>query len=350
MKLTGYLTSAALILSTSFIANAQWSLTGNASTNPATNFLGTTDVQPVIFKTNGTEGFRLTETGLLGVGTTTPGYKLTVKVNLASGGTNAVDGIRLSCDGTVTAELLATKSTYSWAGVGGNEIWLLSTNGDLNVGPATTAYNLKFMTGQAERMRISSTGNVGVGNTNPAGKLDVSGLVIVVNASGNNYNENLRLPAATSGFSSIALGAVAGTSGTGVGQWTIMKYPAASSNTFAIRHNSSDMFTIMTNGNAGFGTTTPSTKLHVYGTPATGGADGLKVISNNASSAYADLVVTGPSYSWMGVGGNQVWLHTANGDQNIGTSTAHNVKFIANGAERMRITTTGNVGLVYLLQ
>ena len=31
---------------------AQWSLTGNAGTNPAVNFIGTTDAQPLIFKTN----------------------------------------------------------------------------------------------------------------------------------------------------------------------------------------------------------------------------------------------------------------------------------------------------------
>ncbi|MGE3799458.1 MAG: beta strand repeat-containing protein [Candidatus Kapaibacterium sp.] len=39
-------------------ANA-WSLTGNASTSPGTNFLGTTDLQPVAFRTNNVERMRL---------------------------------------------------------------------------------------------------------------------------------------------------------------------------------------------------------------------------------------------------------------------------------------------------
>lgn len=39
-------------------ANA-WSLTGNASTSPGTNFLGTTDLQPVAFRTNSVERMRL---------------------------------------------------------------------------------------------------------------------------------------------------------------------------------------------------------------------------------------------------------------------------------------------------
>ncbi|OQP59938.1 hypothetical protein A3860_35430 [Niastella vici] len=33
-------------------AQAQWSLTGNAGTNPATNFIGTTDAKPLVFRTN----------------------------------------------------------------------------------------------------------------------------------------------------------------------------------------------------------------------------------------------------------------------------------------------------------
>src|SRR5690349_6169586 len=40
------------ILSIATAAQAQWSLTGNAGTNPAVNFIGTTDAQPIVFKTN----------------------------------------------------------------------------------------------------------------------------------------------------------------------------------------------------------------------------------------------------------------------------------------------------------
>jgi trimeric autotransporter adhesin len=36
-----------------FLSQAQWSLTGNAGTNPSINFLGTTDAQPLVFKVNG---------------------------------------------------------------------------------------------------------------------------------------------------------------------------------------------------------------------------------------------------------------------------------------------------------
>jgi Chaperone of endosialidase len=39
--------------------NSDWNLTGNAGTTPASNFIGTTDNQPVVFKTGNTEALRL---------------------------------------------------------------------------------------------------------------------------------------------------------------------------------------------------------------------------------------------------------------------------------------------------
>jgi|APLak6261674355_1056100.scaffolds.fasta_scaffold00204_10 hypothetical protein len=40
-----------------------WELTGNSGTNPATNFLGTTDSQPLVIKTNGAEAMRIDPEG-----------------------------------------------------------------------------------------------------------------------------------------------------------------------------------------------------------------------------------------------------------------------------------------------
>src|SRR5580765_1958317 len=37
---------------TAVTPKAGWSLTGNANTNPSTNFIGTTDAQPLIFRVN----------------------------------------------------------------------------------------------------------------------------------------------------------------------------------------------------------------------------------------------------------------------------------------------------------
>jgi len=51
-----------------------WELRGNAGTNPANDFLGTTDNQPLAIRTNGAEALRVGATGNGGVGTTEPLY------------------------------------------------------------------------------------------------------------------------------------------------------------------------------------------------------------------------------------------------------------------------------------
>ncbi len=53
-----------------------WNLTGNAGTNPATDFLGTTDNQPLVIRTKNTEAMRVTAAGAVGIGTTTPAAQL----------------------------------------------------------------------------------------------------------------------------------------------------------------------------------------------------------------------------------------------------------------------------------
>jgi hypothetical protein len=69
-----------------FVNAQDWSLTGNAGTNPATNFLGTQDNSPLLIKTNGIEAISISPGrlkparigGNIGIGTTSPGAKLHV--------------------------------------------------------------------------------------------------------------------------------------------------------------------------------------------------------------------------------------------------------------------------------
>ncbi|WP_089779025.1 beta strand repeat-containing protein [Chitinophaga sp. YR573] len=60
-----------------------WSLTGNAGTAPATNFIGTTDAQPFVIRTNNTEVARVATDGSFGIGLAgaTPVKRLHVNAN-----------------------------------------------------------------------------------------------------------------------------------------------------------------------------------------------------------------------------------------------------------------------------
>jgi hypothetical protein len=79
------LSTSALFFLTIFAANGQsWSLTGNAGTNPATNYIGTRDNQPLIFRTNKLERMRITKSGNIGIATSTPQALLSVDASTSS--------------------------------------------------------------------------------------------------------------------------------------------------------------------------------------------------------------------------------------------------------------------------
>jgi hypothetical protein len=59
-----------------------WSLNGNAGSQPAFNFLGTTDNAALRFRTNNMERMTIHENGYVGIGTTTPSAALEIKGEL----------------------------------------------------------------------------------------------------------------------------------------------------------------------------------------------------------------------------------------------------------------------------
>jgi hypothetical protein len=114
-----------------------WDITGNAGTNPANNFLGTTDNQPLVIKTNGGEAARVDTHHNVGIGTTTPGARLTVDV--ANEGDLA---LRLMSGPNAFLDITPTN-------VGGRFQTVLNTLNNRDV------------------VILTGTGNVGIGTTNP---------------------------------------------------------------------------------------------------------------------------------------------------------------------------------------
>ena len=75
---TGVVTNGTTATTTVTTGNF-WGRTGDAGTSGSVNFLGTTDAQDLVIKTNNTERARVTSAGNVGIGTTTPSSKLTVQ-------------------------------------------------------------------------------------------------------------------------------------------------------------------------------------------------------------------------------------------------------------------------------
>ena len=93
-----------------------WQLSGNAGTTAGNDFLGTTDSQPLVIKTNNTEALRIDSAGNVGIGATSFTEKLTVAGTVEStvGGIKFPDGsIQTTAAGVSTLSTTIRTSTTS---------------------------------------------------------------------------------------------------------------------------------------------------------------------------------------------------------------------------------------------
>ena len=212
-------------------AATAWALTGNSIIG--TEFLGTTNAQPLVIRTNNVERLRVTARGNVGIGTATPTERLQVSDgNIAITNTdNTARQLRLyepSESGTnftafraqaqtsdITYTLPASLTTTNTVATGilqsdasGNMSWLnpsalaAATAWALKGNSITSAWNgsngnflgttnteplviattntvspqpIQFWTNNTERVRVTATGDVGIGTATPAATLHVVG-------------------------------------------------------------------------------------------------------------------------------------------------------------------------------
>jgi len=150
-----------------FGVNAQsWNLMGNAGTNPPTNYIGTSDCQPLVFKTANKERMFLCKDGTsLGIGTSNP----LATLHLFNPGRSAL------CNGKepeklgIGLRLLQLTTVTATSGV--NASIDFSNNFYL-----TQSENANFtIEGPGGGLTIAPDGNIGVGTDIPQAKLDVAG-------------------------------------------------------------------------------------------------------------------------------------------------------------------------------
>jgi hypothetical protein len=256
----------------------------------------------IAFGTDGSgspaERMRITSGGNVLIGTTTDsGYKLDVNGTGAfSSNLSILNGSRIYFNNSSNS---ASGNIYC---PGGGSLVLQAYSQDM-LGLIQGDY-VYLSTSNTERMRITNTGNVGIGTTNP---------------TSSNWSKTLQLEGSSAGFkvaSSSANGEFWAAGDVGINVNT------AGKNLYLGNANSLTAFTLDSSGNVGIGTTNPTNTLTVIG------LDYTTVRSQNSwSSNYFTLSNTNGSYSAS--------VFSIINDLAFATSNS--------ATERMRITNAGNV-------
>ena len=348
------------------LANA-WNITGNAGTTAGTNFIGTTDAQSLVFKTNNAEGMRLNTSGYLGIGTTTPSVNLEVvglgKIQTASTFNLFLNGGNTTNTGTyntivgLNAFGNATTAEYS-TGFGAGALNQVTTG----------AYNAAFGNGALGATTTGSSniafgGGALLSNTTGThnGALGIQALAASVSGTHNLAVGNYALSSLASGNSNIGLGWGAGgniTSGsdniiigfqinppslTGSGQLNIGNL---------LYGTSLGTGSARSTGNIGINTTTPQYKLDIDAQSGSAG-DPLRLLGLNAG-ATSDSIISSNSGILRRLSINQIlnnaWNITGNagttaGTNFIGTTDAQDLVVKTNNTERMRVSSAGYIGI-----
>ena len=268
-------------------------------------------------------------------------------------------------DGSVTNELqtLSISNDTVYLSNGGFvklPINAWSLNGNTGTNPATNfvgtkdANDLVIKTNNTEKMRVSSNGNVGIGTTTPAVKLDVkgnakfgaSGMINIwewdaIEKIGLDYNTvngdfNMRNPVAGKRL----LGTI-----TATGSWGIETTAG------------NEMVRITGSGNMGIGTTSPAALLHVKGgaigqpgkikiedADATG-LSSLELTNNTGNTFYFYKLSSGyPANGRYTQGVSMIESNNANGLA-ISEVTGDIHFYTGGNNERITINNSGNVGI-----
>ncbi len=211
------------------------------------------------------EHLRITSTGNVGIGTTSPGRKLHIE--------NGDLGV--SWDGVGLLTMSASN----------NGAWFQS-----NVGGHAIRFFLNDSGTIGEKMRITSAGKVGIGTTSPNSGLVVNSSAPAIRA--------VRYSSGDSGYS-------------------IQNWEAGTGEVMRITYG----------GNLGIGTDSPSAKLHVH---------------NNAGSGYLHL-----TSSTSGITSNDGFEVSSNSDAGANLWNYENgyIRFATDNTERMRLDSSGNLGI-----
>ena len=278
-----------------YAGNASSSALHFTDTNTATDYQGFvtyTHVDEALrFGAAEVEGMRLTSTGL-GIGTTSPDMPLTVVGNTSR------NAVKIITSGTGTEE--------------GILYWYASDASTIRAGISGNVNGLDFKTGASatQRMRIDSSGNVGIGTTSP---VSIGGHTGVLTLFGSNATALVLKDSVSE------------------------KHLRLDDGNLSVRNSVGDTHLMVLNdGNVGIGTGSPATTFHAV---SAGSGNQFRMQSPTPILRLVDSNATG---RYIEIGGE-------NGSCNISADPANNsagatsLQFSVDGSEKGRFLNTGGL-------
>jgi hypothetical protein len=155
-----------------------WLIEGNSNTDENINFLGTTDARPLVVRTDTSERMRVSASGNVGIGTSTPLYRLHV---VAPGGFGPEDSDGLSLAGNVPLIAQSNSTAIGVINASGRQAFALNvdyTGGTTNTRGVPSFYD-KY-DGNWHHCLSLRNGRVGVNTYDPQATLDVNGDISIM--------------------------------------------------------------------------------------------------------------------------------------------------------------------------
>jgi len=302
-----------------------------ANTNPGT-YDNVSDI-------NSSSNITLTPTGSVVVSSTTASTNSSTGALVVKGGLGVAGNLNVAGTISGSAKVMATGFRANQGSPDSNDSstngYAFGSDGDTGMfSPGSGAANgvLAFYGNNAELMRITSGGNVGIGTSAPEGKLEIKLANTMYNAAitkQSDYGDAVYLTTNSNphkaalflrGSDKIGAGIESGREDAGT---TWKTYLAFMTNNLTAGANPVDSIQekmrITADGNVGIGTSNPVRQLDIY---------------HPTNSAFA--VSTAAHALYGGADANHPW---------IGSSSNSSLRLVTSSTEKMRITADGKVGI-----